>query len=93
MYVCVEHTSYITHYHMLHTLGERRAASLHNPARTASSGACMWPGKPGPRVGFAILPRGWGPRGLGCRRKLRIVKQEIPRVVVAKTWPGHIPTK
>ena len=31
------------------------------PAR-ASSGACMCPGKPGPRAGFVILPRGgWGP--------------------------------
>ena len=34
---CVEHTSYsnIVHDHMLHTLGERRAASVHSPARTA----------------------------------------------------------
>jgi len=51
----------ISHQHMLHTLGERRAACLHRPTRIL--GSLMWPGKPGPRAGFVSLlhgaPEGW----------------------------------
>ena len=63
---------------MLHTLGERGAASLHSPARIV--GGLMWPGKPGPRAGFVSL-RTVPPRvGLPAPRKL---------VGISPRWAHH----